>query len=74
MKPRLRFVADSAVLLGTFIAGGLTLYLSAQRPGPAPVIHPAGCHGCSANAPPKAIAARDAYLIAIRAIDPDRIE
>jgi hypothetical protein len=70
----MRFLAHPALLVMTAITGGLVLYLAAPRSRPALVLHPAGCQACSANALPAAIAARDAYLIAIRAIDPDCIE
>jgi hypothetical protein len=69
MRSWIRFVTDSALLVMTMVTGGLVLYLAAPRARPCPVVHPAGCHACSANAPPAVVAARDAELARIEAIE-----
>ena len=64
-----RFVAGSAPLLLTSIAGGLVLYLAAPRERMRPVHHPVACHACSVSAPAAVLDARDAHLARIGAIE-----
>jgi hypothetical protein len=69
MTSWIRFLADSALLVITLIAGGLVLFFAAPRPRLRPVLHPVACHACSASAPSAVAAARDAYLIGTGAIE-----
>ena len=69
MRSRVRFLADSALLVMTLVTGGPVLYLTAPRDRTCPVVHPAGCHACSANAPQSVVAARDAELVRLEAIE-----
>jgi hypothetical protein len=74
MMSWIRFLADSALLVMALIAGSLVLYLVAPRTRLTPVVHPAACYGCSASAPPAAVAASDAYLARIGAIELESYE
>jgi hypothetical protein len=53
----------------TSIAGGLVLYLAAPRARTRPVPHLVFCHACSAGAPATLLAARNAYLARIGALE-----
>jgi hypothetical protein len=64
-----RFLADSALLVTTLIAGGLVLYFAAPRTRMRPVHHPVACHACSASAPAAVLEDRDAHLARIGALE-----
>jgi hypothetical protein len=67
----IRFLADYAVLLMTLVAAGLVLFFAAPPARPRLVLHPVTCRACSASPPPAAVAATDAYLARIGAIEID---
>jgi hypothetical protein len=69
MMYRIRYLAESAPLAMTLVAAGLVLYLAAPRPQMRPILHPVGCHACSCVAPPEVVAAKDAELVRIGAIE-----
>jgi hypothetical protein len=69
MKSWIRFMEDSALLVMTLVTVGLVLYLATPPARLWPVVHPAGCHACSGNAPASVIAAHDAELVRIGAIE-----
>jgi hypothetical protein len=69
MTSWIRFLADYAVLVMTLVTGAFVLFLAAPRARPRAVHHPVACHACSANAPPAIVAARDAYLVGVGAIE-----
>jgi hypothetical protein len=69
MMPWIRHLAGSGLLMMTLIAGGLALYFAAPGAQMPPVLHPVACHGCSGNAPPEVVAAYDAELARIGAIE-----
>jgi hypothetical protein len=69
MRSCIRLLVDHALLVITLVSGGLVLYLAAPRSRLRPVVHPVACHACSANAPPAVVAASDAYLTGIGAIE-----
>jgi hypothetical protein len=74
MTSWIRFLADSALLVLTLVAGCLMLYLAAPRPRIRPVLHPVACHACSASASPAIVAARDAQLARIGALEIETCE
>jgi hypothetical protein len=65
MMSWLRFLANSALLVTTLIAGCLVLHLAAPRARMRPVHHAVACHACSASAPAAVLEARDAHLARI---------
>ena len=69
MRSCLRLLVDPAFLVMTLVTGGVALYLAIPRSRPRPVLHPVGCHAYSANAPPAIVAATDAYLARIGAME-----
>ena len=69
MMSWLRFLANSALLVPTLIAGCLVSYLAAPRARMRPVHHPVACHACSASAPAAVLEARDAHLARIGALE-----
>jgi hypothetical protein len=69
MMSWIRSLADSALLVMPLVTGVVIVLFAAPRARPRPVPHPVACHACSANAPPAVVAARDAYLARIGALD-----
>ena len=69
MMSWLRFLANSALLVTTLIAGCLVLYLAAPRARMRPVHHPVACHACTASAPAAVLEARNAHLARIGALE-----
>ena len=69
MNFRIRRLSDSALPMAILVVGGLVYHLAAPAAPPPPVRHPVGCHACSVSAPPAVVAASDAELVRIGAIE-----
>jgi hypothetical protein len=70
MNSRIRHLSDSALLMALLVVAGVVFQLAASGARPRPVLHPAGCHACSGNSPAAVVAAFEAELIRIGAMEP----
>jgi hypothetical protein len=69
MNSRIRRLSDSVFPMAILVVGGLIYHLAAPAAPPPPVRHPVGCHACSVSAPPAVVAAFDAELVRIGAVE-----
>jgi hypothetical protein len=69
MNSRIRRLSDSALLMAIPVVAGLVYQLAAPEARPRPVLHPAGCHACTGNSPAAVVAAFEAELIRIGAME-----